>query len=468
MADIMADKGQVSVWSWGKSTDGETGRPSSDFIGKVTVSPMHRISCGWNHTVGVNERGHVYSWGSNEYGQLGRQADVEGQRTPMRVAGELAGESIAFVSCGHNCTAAVAEDGALYTWGQNTLSSLPRLFPLPHPISCVSCGGGHMAAVSRAGHLYTWGYNEKGQLGHGHTSEGQSKPRTIPLFGADDGGDSDAEAVERLVASVACGQDHTMALTESGEVYSWGDGRAGQLGHLTGVGEIRPRRVAALEGKKCSKVAAGAHHSAAVGEGGALWLWGCLGEGRLGLGKPPPSLGILFKSESDGGGLGPSSVQRVPALLLPQGVESVACGQAHTLVVSKGRVYGFGYNTYGQACGEGARTVWEPELCGQVVDSALDAAAGGGQSVVITAEGMLAQLCERALQEAVDVDSAVELCLVAERLHAPRLLAYAARYIRQNLGAVKGTAGWARLGAGGQKNLLELINARDAAAIDAG
>ena len=35
------------------------------------------------------------------------------------------------------------------------------------------------------------------------------------------------------------------------------------------------------------------------------------------------------------------------------------------------------------------------------VDSALDAAAGGGQSMVITAEGMLAQLCERALQEAV-------------------------------------------------------------------
>jgi alpha-tubulin suppressor-like RCC1 family protein len=59
------------------------------------------------------------------------------------------------------------------------------------------------------------------------------------------------------VTDVACGKEHCLLLTEHGQVWSWGGGSRGQLGHGVLGGEERPRVVAALEGMRIRKIAAG-------------------------------------------------------------------------------------------------------------------------------------------------------------------------------------------------------------------
>ena len=56
------------------------------------------------------------------------------------------------------------------------------------------------------------------------------------------------------VTDIACGKEHCMLLTETGQVFSWGGGTRGQLGHGTLASEEKPRLILALDGMKIKKV----------------------------------------------------------------------------------------------------------------------------------------------------------------------------------------------------------------------
>ncbi|NXE71395.1 RCC2 protein, partial [Calcarius ornatus] len=75
----------------------------------------------------------------------------------------------------------------------------------------------HSLLITAEGKLWSWGRNEKGQLGHGDTKRVEA-PRPI-----------EALSSEAIVAA-ACGRNHTLALTESGSVFAFGENKLGQLG----------------------------------------------------------------------------------------------------------------------------------------------------------------------------------------------------------------------------------------------
>ena len=81
----------------------------------------------------------------------------------------------------------------------------------------IVAGGCHTLALTEAGALYAWGYNDYGQLGIGNTVD-QNAPVKIEGF--------DGDAIKQIVT----GAHHTLALTEAGALYAWGDNQYGQLG----------------------------------------------------------------------------------------------------------------------------------------------------------------------------------------------------------------------------------------------
>lgn len=131
----------------------------------------------------------------------------------------------------------------------------------------------------------------------------------------------------------------------------------GQLGHcsLQSVDkELLPRRVVSLDGIFIKHVACGGVHTCALSEKGALYAWGGSQSGQLGLG---PQNGFYSCTTDSSDVL----LRYIPVLIIPFNVQLVTCGHSHTLVYTKeGRIFGWGYNSYGQAANEKSTYVWYP------------------------------------------------------------------------------------------------------------
>ncbi|XP_049639888.1 RCC1 domain-containing protein 1 [Suncus etruscus] len=160
---------------------------------------------------------------------------------------------------------------------------------------------------------------------------------------------------------VELGTEHVLLLDEAGQVFSWGSGRHGQLGHGTLEPTSEPRLLEALQGLRMATVAAGGWHSVCVSESGDLYAWGWNETGQLGL--PAWSLRKMSgealldgeataEDRTEGAGTPYISVQPFPALLdLLCGADAVAasCGSRHTAVVTRtGELFSWGWGKYGQ------------------------------------------------------------------------------------------------------------------------
>nr|XP_056721744.1 RCC1 domain-containing protein 1 [Euleptes europaea] len=168
---------------------------------------------------------------------------------------------------------------------------------------------------------------------------------------------------------LALGHEHAVLLDAAGDLFTWGNGRHGQLGHGGLEDAAEPRRLEALQGVPMGPVAAGGWHSASVSEAGDLYMWGWNESGQLGLpAKGVPESPVAAPAEADRSGT-PSgaqcespqaafiSIQSFPALLdMPQGtdVSKVSCGSRHTAALTRtGDLYTWGWGKYGQL-GHGA------------------------------------------------------------------------------------------------------------------
>ncbi|XP_060116333.1 LOW QUALITY PROTEIN: RCC1 domain-containing protein 1 [Heteronotia binoei] len=178
--------------------------------------------------------------------------------------------------------AAAPDAGHLFAWGAGRHGQLghgdlasaaePRLVEALQgvPLGQVAAGGWHSAAVGEAGELYLWGWNESGQLGlpakgmmgspgGATTAEAQCSRR--PSGGLQAPQESPPAAFisiqafpalldmpeEADVSKVSCGSRHTAALTRTGELYTWGWGKYGQLGHRNTATCDRPTKVCCFE-----------------------------------------------------------------------------------------------------------------------------------------------------------------------------------------------------------------------------
>lgn len=130
-------------------------------------------------------------------------------------------------------------------------------------IATAAACGYHSMAVTADGELYTWGLNNYGQLGQPNRKD-QAVGRIPQLvqLGRTDGGK------RKNVKSAACGSWHSVAVTDKGEIYTWGRCNMGQLGLGSKCGKSgradTPERIRELANRQVESVACGACHTLAV------------------------------------------------------------------------------------------------------------------------------------------------------------------------------------------------------------
>ncbi|KAL3632643.1 hypothetical protein CASFOL_025627 [Castilleja foliolosa] len=317
---------------------------------KGTRREKAQAVAGPGHSIVVNARGQVYSFGSNNTGQLGH-GTTDDESKP-RLIRSLQGIRIIQASVGDGQTMLVSDAGKVYAFGKSCFGDAEKFVTTPklvegslNDIFVVQVTIGHclIAVLSREGKVYTffWGNENK----HGHATEPNDyEPR--PLLGA----------LENLpVVQIAAGFCFLLALVcqPSGmSVYSVGCGLGGKLGHGTYDNENQPRLIEHFQTLNLEPIAiaAGDWHSVVLGKDGRVCTWGWASHGCLGHGN-----------EVDSEQLNPKVIE---ALSDVKAVH-VAAGVYTTFVVSEnGDAYSFGSDESSSLGDEqeNVRQMWTPEL----------------------------------------------------------------------------------------------------------
>ncbi len=296
--------GDGTVMAWGRNSSGQLGTgntTASDIPVPVAgLSGVTAVAAGSTHSLALLSNGSVVAWGANESGQLGNGTTVASD-VPVAVSG-LSG--VTAIAAGNGYSLALLGNGTVMAWGTNqtgqlgdgttTTRTLPVAVSGLSGATAIAAGFAHSLAVLGDGTVVAWGYNRFGQLGDG-TFEG---PSTCVVNGSALPCSKTPVAVIGLseVASVAAGEQHSLALKQSGAVAAWGGNEEGELGNATREDSSLPVNVLEMSG--ATAIAAGGRSSFAI-VAGIVEGWGENSYGQLGDGTelerilPTPVCGLV-------------------------------------------------------------------------------------------------------------------------------------------------------------------------------
>jgi alpha-tubulin suppressor-like RCC1 family protein len=251
--------------------------------GRLNNVKVVSVAAGYAFNLAVSNRGEVFGWGFNDKGQLGLGHRFN-QEHPQRINALLNNNTeIVEVACGQQHSIAVSKSGAAYAWGLNVFGQLglghmnDQLSPAhilalkEHVVVSVACGAEHTVAITETGKVFSWGSSEYGQQGTsvGNFEDWGSGDRSGKTQSQQHALPKPLEAfADKVVIQVAAGYLHNLALTRDGEVWTWGWGVNGQLGHGNRRYQLVPRAISTI-GEEIVSVAAGGKHSLAINSGSA-------------------------------------------------------------------------------------------------------------------------------------------------------------------------------------------------------
>jgi alpha-tubulin suppressor-like RCC1 family protein len=318
------------AWSFGHGRYGQLGHGGEEneavprLIEALSGVAVKHVAAGEYHSMVLTRDGDVFTWGWGRFGELGH-GNTDQQLVPKRVEGLT---NVTDIASGGRHSLAVGGGGAVYTWGYNyrgqlglgdhgdgTDRDVPTEVPGVNEVVTVA-GSYHSFALSRDGTVMVCGCNTEGQQGLGDTDDRDTFTVVAGLRGVVDidagvdhtiavtaegglyawgkgramghGGDGDTQYLvptkvtgggigEAAVVQVAAGFWHTMALTASGELYAWGRGDHGQLGHGGKESLAVPRVVDGIEGAMMG-ISGGTDHSLVTTAEGRVLAFGSNGE----------------------------------------------------------------------------------------------------------------------------------------------------------------------------------------------
>ena len=366
------------VWTWGSCNYGKLGHPELEKTLRDVLVPtqVHGITrdrkegvvsihCNQFHSLAITNTHKLFIWGRNQHHclGLGDPSHSEDGRTrwfPHEVP--IANKIIRAV-CGLNHTVAVSEQGHVFAWGHaasfrcgiapkkdsshyNTPTKIAffdgqgvyKYFKEPNvsftsrqytPLA-IATGESHSLVLCEDDQLVAFGNNQYGQLGTGFQTH-SDRPIPLPFF----------IEPHTHIRQIACGANHSLALTTHGQMYAWGDNSYGQLGLSRTENSRTPLPIKSLATSFIQSIAVGANTCACIERisGG-----GSGGMGGANSNLPFENRIFAWGDNSSGqAGLGPKIRRQnhpLPLLDLPHAVRTfdvidIAIGAQHMLVLAK-------------------------------------------------------------------------------------------------------------------------------------
>jgi hypothetical protein len=296
--------------AFGYNFDGELGSATNNGTPNPNPTPtlvglpgqngtVTQIAAGANHSLALTSSGQLYAFGYNFSGELG-VATNSGTPTPtptptlVALPGQIG--AVTQIAAGTTHSLVLTSSGELYAFGDNRYGELgvatnngtnnanptPTLVGLPGQIGAVTqiaAGTTDSLVLTSSDQLYAFGRNIYGELGsatNNGTNNANPTPTLVGLPGE-----------IGTVTEISAGGTHSLVLTSSGQLYSFGRNTFGELGSATNNGTFNPNptpTLVALPGQigTVSQIAAAGNHSLVVTSSGQLYGLGYNYYGELG------------------------------------------------------------------------------------------------------------------------------------------------------------------------------------------
>ena len=275
-----AIKNNGTLWTWGSNNQGQLGDNSSTNrltpIQIGTDTDWQFIVAGLHHTLALKADGSLWAWGTNTNGELGDGTNIS-RSAPTRIGNEY---NWVKISTGNDHNLALKNDGTLWAWGSNQNGCLgdgtiinrnvPIQIGLLNDWQSISAGGYFSTAINTDRALWSWGLNSDGQLGIGTQVYENRNPTRIGL-------DNDWQ-------NVYSGYYYSFAIKSNGTLWGWGWNIAGSMGNGSNgsAGSSVPAPIQIGNQTNWQSITVGDQYALGIKTNGTLWGWGDNSLGQLG------------------------------------------------------------------------------------------------------------------------------------------------------------------------------------------
>ncbi|HLY08606.1 MAG TPA: RCC1 repeat-containing protein, partial [Planctomycetota bacterium] len=361
----------LTLWGFGDNEYAQlgTGRSFSQSALPVQTNGLSEVTvaaAGAECSLALRKDGSVWAWGFNEVGQMGLGF---ASTTPVIAPGPVPGlPPIVHLSAGYNHSLALAHDGTVWVWGDNSNGQMGNgtsgATPVPTPaavpglsgIQAIAAGPYHNLAVAGDGTVWAWGSNASGELGLGFTSP---SPVLVP---------SQVMNLTGVVA-LSAGQAHSVALRADGTVWCWGIDFTTIA--ISGGGLPIPSPVQAPNISQAVAIATGSYFCLALLSDGRVLSWGYNGAGECGLGTATVSV---------------PTPTTIPTLAT---VSAIAAGKDHAVcMLQDGSVACWGSNGSAQS-GDGLGITFNTPMLTPNFTQAVAIAGGGTHTIALRSDASL-------------------------------------------------------------------------------
>jgi alpha-tubulin suppressor-like RCC1 family protein len=248
-----------------------------EFLNEIKLLHVFKDNFNKNNVLIVTNDDKVFAFGNNNRGVLGFGNEIEVNE--LTINEHLSHKQIIDFKNSFRHVIALTIGGKFYCWGCNKYGVLgngkndckicsPELnkYLSNKKIIDICCGECYTLVLTNSGEVYAWGRNEFGQIGNEKSGGNECQLIPIKVNGFND----------EKVKQISCGFEHSMALTESGRVFSWGSNKSRQLGHNNKDYRVnKPSPV--LLSNEIQKISCGQYHSLLLSRDADIYWFGCNG-----------------------------------------------------------------------------------------------------------------------------------------------------------------------------------------------